>query len=685
MPRRGVIRRLAGIKRHNVIADPTQVPEPRVLSSPVEIDTCYQCGRDLLKHYALLVWNQAATLSQCHRRCCMIFRPTQKTKKNLTTALASNLPLKMVEVKDEDTTAVSAESVPPLVRQEIRTAPSEQSVWTLVPDETTFRQAAVDLALATGECPWEADVGLLPLPGAPHIDDYVDFPQPRLEDQKEYILSEQIEHRLANDFALLAASKEAVFSVTAACIEEHTDPNGHLTGLKLWLAANEGVSEELKGSLAEIWDCLSDSISEADTVGKVFSRIVHLNRLRIYQRVRKAVGHPPIFREKGRTRTNPDDKLSRAFTRMPKSRPTEKWKPPEQCHELVRRGLVLNTNLLTLLESLSVDEIEHGSDDVVRQLEKISKECFNVTTDIGRVPFKHLLTECGLDAHLWLKNKYVGEVDKIGAYWRMAMSMFKIHRHISSGRPRDLPSIDLEIEGVRPYVSVTNKPSIQGRPMPCYVHAEVQLITHLAQQKARAESGSLPTEQKHQPRVIGASKSACFLCFLFLNCYAGPKAPATHGRLYDQWTVPDLEGYTSAQADHLRQTLRRMHTAMVRLRGEYCLKKPRDHPMTSRVDIDRLSLFTTAEEPDTNLRDVKSESEDDSDLIDRESRGCTQREAPERPFRADKALREDEDHPADTPAQEEKEPSLHKEQMNGLRALLERCWVRVRHLGSAAR
>jgi hypothetical protein len=590
--------------------------------------------------------------------------------------------LKILEMGDGNTTT---ESVPLIVRQEIRTASSEQSIWMLVSDETTFRQAAVDLALTTSECPWEADVGLPPLPGAPHIDDYVDLPRPSIDGQERYILSERIEHRLANDFALLAASKEAVFSVTAACIEEHADPNGHLTGLKLWLAANEGVSEELKSSLTEIWDCLSDSTSEADTLEKVFAKIVHLNRLRIYQRVRKSVGHPPIFREAGRTRTNPDDRLSRAFSRMAKPRPAEKWKPPEQCQELVRRGLALNTRLLALLESLSADEIEQGSDNGVRQLENISKECFNVTTNNGRVPFKHLLVECGLDAQLWLKSKYVGEVDKIGAYWRMAMSMFKIYRHISRGRPQDLSPIKLEVEGVRPYVSVTKEPSIQGRPMSCYVHAEVQLITHLAQQKARAQSEFSSTQQTRQPRIIGASKSACFLCFLFLNCYGGPKAPATHGRLYDQWTVPDLEEYTPAQADHLRQTLRRMHTAMVRLRGEYCLKRPRDHPMTSRVDIDRLSLFTTAEEPDTDLRGAETESGDDVGFIDGESQGCTQREASELPFRSDGTFREDERRPADPPAQEEKEPSLHEEQRHGLRALLERCWVRIRDLGSVAR
>lgn len=502
--------------------------------------------------------------------------------------------MKTLGMGDHDTATMHEEPEPALVRQEIATAPSETSIWTSVQDEITFRQAAVDLALATGECPWDAHVGLPPLAGAPGIDDYLDLAPAQSESGESYILSEQLEHRLANDFALLAASKEAVFSVTAACIQEHADPDGTLAGLKLLLAANEGVSEELRSSLAEIWNCLSASTSEDEIVKDVFAKIVHLNRLRIYQRVRKAVGHPPIFREKGRTRTNPDDKLARAFTRMPRSRPSDKWKPPAICHELVKQGLALNTKLLELLANLNVDEIEEGSSNVVGQLETIVKACFNATTDNGRIPFKRLLAECELDARLWLKNKYIGEVDKIGAYWRIANSLRSIYRHISRGRPQNLPPINLEIEGVQPYISVVNEPSIQGRPMPCYVHAEVQLVTQLAQQERIIASTVSSTRAifSSPPRIIGASKSACFLCFLFLSCYRGPKTPATHGRLYDQWTVPDLAAYTPAQTEHLRETLLRMRNAMVRLREEYCLKKHRDHPMTSRVDVDRLDLFS---------------------------------------------------------------------------------------------
>jgi hypothetical protein len=61
------------------------------------------------------------------------------------------------------------------------------------------------------------------------------------------------------------------------------------------------------------------------------------------------------------------------------------------------------------------------------------------------------------------------------------------------------------------------------------VHAEVQLVIHYAQK----ENDGIP-----QPRVICASKSACFLCNLFLKYDGQFYTPKTHGRLYAQWTIP---------------------------------------------------------------------------------------------------------------------------------------------------
>ncbi|KAI9893774.1 MAG: hypothetical protein M1814_005991 [Vezdaea aestivalis] len=60
------------------------------------------------------------------------------------------------------------------------------------------------------------------------------------------------------------------------------------------------------------------------------------------------------------------------------------------------------------------------------------------------------------------------------------------------------------------------------------VHAEVQLIYYYAQKKSSL-----------QPRVISASKCACFLCDLFIKLHGGFHVARSHGVLYSSWTVPN--------------------------------------------------------------------------------------------------------------------------------------------------
>jgi len=63
---------------------------------------------------------------------------------------------------------------------------------------------------------------------------------------------------------------------------------------------------------------------------------------------------------------------------------------------------------------------------------------------------------------------------------------------------------------------------------PWKVHAEVQLLFFYEQ--------SLDIRQ---PRVLCSSKSACYLCDLFIKTHGKFHVPRTHGRLYDKWIVPD--------------------------------------------------------------------------------------------------------------------------------------------------
>lgn len=64
------------------------------------------------------------------------------------------------------------------------------------------------------------------------------------------------------------------------------------------------------------------------------------------------------------------------------------------------------------------------------------------------------------------------------------------------------------------------------------VHAEIQLVMEYARQD----------DVKHPPRVLKSSKSACFLCNMFIKIHGKWYTPKTHGKLYSRWMFPALDG-----------------------------------------------------------------------------------------------------------------------------------------------
>lgn len=82
------------------------------------------------------------------------------------------------------------------------------------------------------------------------------------------------------------------------------------------------------------------------------------------------------------------------------------------------------------------------------------------------------------------------------------------------------------------------------------VHSEVQLIAYYEQHHLRPP-----------PRVICASKKACFLCDAFIRLHAKFYTPTCHGRLYPGWKLPRLMGmdvqFAYGLEDMARQSVRK--------------------------------------------------------------------------------------------------------------------------------
>lgn len=85
------------------------------------------------------------------------------------------------------------------------------------------------------------------------------------------------------------------------------------------------------------------------------------------------------------------------------------------------------------------------------------------------------------------------------------------------------------------------------------VHAEVQLVYHYELHA-----------QLERPRVIGSSKSACYLCDTFVKLHSKFFISKTHGVLYPQWTLPDMSpgSLSPAREQAIRSSVRNLITGV---------------------------------------------------------------------------------------------------------------------------
>jgi hypothetical protein len=101
------------------------------------------------------------------------------------------------------------------------------------------------------------------------------------------------------------------------------------------------------------------------------------------------------------------------------------------------------------------------------------------------------------------------------------------------------------------------------------IHAEIQILYHYEMHPV-----------KIRPRVICSSKSACFLCDLFIKFHGKFYIARTHGRLYEQWRLPVIRGLplSSTQLQHQMATIRSFDIAIEhRISGMLLSKRRLSH------------------------------------------------------------------------------------------------------------
>lgn len=109
-------------------------------------------------------------------------------------------------------------------------------------------------------------------------------------------------------------------------------------------------------------------------------------------------------------------------------------------------------------------------------------------------------------------------------------------------------------------------------PIPWKVHAEIQLLLFYEQQP------HVP-----RPRIISSSKSACYLCDLFIHLHGEFCIPRTHGRLYDRWILPEEPLNDSAANRNLLPVIDKFNAALETkiVHTLRCRPRPFAHPNES--------------------------------------------------------------------------------------------------------
>ena len=459
-----------------------------------------------------------------------------------------------------------------------QTAPAARSIWAHIPEDD-FRADLVRLEEQTNG-----------VPVAPQTFALDDWHNVRAEEAgSEHVLPIEVEKQLADDFAFLTAVEEGAQSVSAVCVEESVA----WQGLTLRIAAvdatlNDGVRSGLEkvvslmvseASAMEEREPLKPSSS---AVSQLCNTVIQLHRCKILGRLRSCHWQKPKYLE--RTHKKP---LWQDF--------------PNLIHRVqflyIKKEARVRQEVETALYSLqsvyhSLEEAHYGTQEaMLLNLSSLINAsfllCLKPCVKDYASRLSHLITLREPTSQVASALKTLRQIEKIGAYQRIAISLLRTARRYPS-----LFQNGIKLDFLPGYESVPISIHYERWAKTCHVHPEVQLIVYYdIQRSSQLEKADTMQDwiPHKMPRVIGSSKYYCYLCYLFIRAH-GRFVPAnTHGRLYDQWTIPDLAGYSTETIGQYRHIVAAVHEeimAQTRDDGDGDdLCRWREEPMTSRQDL----------------------------------------------------------------------------------------------------
>ncbi|KAJ9655249.1 hypothetical protein H2198_005865 [Neophaeococcomyces mojaviensis] len=409
--------------------------------------------------------------------------------------------------------------------RQVRTAGRSNTIWRKLPEDA-FRGHLIALERLTNAVPIDTQV--------------FELEQDATDDADTYrILSLRTEQQVADDFAFLAAVQEGAQSVAAVCLEQHLS---NKSSLKARLAAIDTLDEKVKSTLNNICGILMristhNDASEHDCIEELFQLIIVQHHSRLLARLRSRKWLKPRYLAASHKKPLWQD-LANVVHRVQHAYPRRK---EQEARRQVEQDFIHLASVYEDFESCEDDEQERVITNLVQ-----------LTYELCRRPyirdFASKLESLRPTAQIAAAIKSLHQLEKIGAYYRIAKTLIS-----TAIRYRGLFG-DISLEYLTPYASTPTSIAYESWAKTCHVHAEIQLVVDydLCGQKAEDSAGNAIVVW---PRVIGTSKYLCYLCYRFITHHGRFFVTNTHGRLYDQWTVPDLEAY--------EETLRARYAAVL--------------------------------------------------------------------------------------------------------------------------
>ncbi|KAF2270470.1 hypothetical protein CC78DRAFT_573757 [Lojkania enalia] len=378
-------------------------------------------------------------------------------------------------------------------------------------------------------------------------------------------LSLRKELEIVEDLTYLSVYSNDPADVMALCIEEQANHEGMIVSI----ATNTGPSQHLQKGVQSIVDTLANDTDPArNGLHMLLRKTIEHGRSRMESRLGFKNGSNASERLKSSTATLLQRVLTHYCKVHPKARSTLKdlynlanrfLRQSEQYNKSIQksRERSLTDSILLSIISTASEIWKLYREDIIRILSRIANDAMDPSTKESMMYRLGCLAQYVSAAEMLLKYAVrfsVFKAIKVRLVSLAACNLSQIINKANNQTPRGLLNRHLHASATSQRHEICpNIPSIlQWRKMRLTneakaideqivryankneykVHAEIQLIIEYERRP----------HVTYPPRILKSSKSACFLCDLFIRTHGKFNTPKTHGKVYDRWMLPSLDG-----------------------------------------------------------------------------------------------------------------------------------------------